>query len=61
MPTEVWVNDNCAGLPPGTIVYGNGCSKTIGADAFSNIEDGMKALVPGGTLLYVRSAVLPGT
>lgn len=51
--SEVWVNDDWAGLPPG---YEVEPGKFVGYNAFAKIQDGINAVMEGGTVY-----VCPGT
>lgn len=53
MPSEVYVDDDWAGLPNGTMV---GPGMVIGSNAFATIEDGLDNVDPGGTV-YVEEGL----
>jgi len=61
-PTQMYVDDDWAGLPPGTIVYfpGDPYSHTVGIDAFAAIQDGVDGLVLTGTV-HVADGIYTGT
>jgi hypothetical protein len=61
-PSQMYVDDDWAGLPPGTPVFfpGDPYSHTIGIDAFAAIQDGLDGLVLTGTV-HVADGLYTGT
>ncbi len=49
-PSTVYVAPYWAGDPSGTLVGWDGIGHLIGTDAFSDIQDGVNAVAPGGTV-----------
>ena len=60
--TATFINDDWAGLPPGTPVLfpGDPITHTIGFDAFAIIQEGVDALTITGTV-HVADGVYTGT